>query len=464
MSPKKTLTSVVQRRAIDRILKLATSESKRSILLAAQLAEKMTPAYRKREVNWVIDQVRDETPVLQIARHVARDLNPTVRRAVIQNLILNGLLQTSATRAAFTERTGAHTPLTVLISPTMRCNLTCEGCFAAEYSPDADLSLELLQSIIDQANGIGIHIFTILGGEPFLRKDIIDFAAANPESFFQIYTNGTLLDEEKIARLAEIGNVAPMLSIEGDRETTDRRRGEGVYDLILDSMDKLSKAGVGFGYSATVTRRNFRYLTSDEFIEPLVSRGCIMGWNFLYMPIGRDPDMSLMLTPEERYEFRESVLRVRATKPLFCLDFWGDAPLVGGCIAAKWYIHITSEGWVEPCIFTHFATHNIKTSTLEEALTSPFFEEIRKRQPFNENLLMPCMLIDNPHHSREIMAKTGARPTHPGAETILEDLVPQIDEYAAEVDRVYTPVWSCMGGDPLTEYTEHRRAKEQVKA
>jgi MoaA/NifB/PqqE/SkfB family radical SAM enzyme len=462
MSSRTSLYSALQRKTIDQMLRLATSENKKSILLAAQLAEKMTPAHRKREVAWVIDQIREDKPVLQIARHVARDLNSTVRKAVIQSLILNGLLQASSTRAAFTARTGAHTPLVLLISPTMRCNLSCEGCYAAEYSPDADMSHEMLQSIIRQANDIGIYIFTILGGEPFVRKDILDLAAENPDSFFQIYTNGTMITDATIARLAQIGNVAPMLSIEGDRESTDVRRGPGVYDLIMDTMGKLGDAGVGFGYSATITRHNFRFIASSAFVDPLVEKGCIMGWNFLYMPIGRNPDMSLMLTPQERNEFREGILQIRETRPLFALDFWGDAPLVGGCIAAKWYAHINSEGWVEPCIFAHYATHNINTSTLEEALTSPYFREIQRRQPFNHNLLMPCMLIDNPQQSREIMELTGARPTHPGAETLFEELVPAIDEYAAEVDRVYTPVWSCMGGDPLTKYTEARKQRQSA--
>ena len=117
---------------------------------------------------------------------------------------------------------------------------------------------------------------------------------------------------------------------------------------------------------------------------------------------------------------------------------------MGGCIAGKWYAHVNSEGWLEPCIFMHYATHNLNACTLEEALTSAYFREIQKRQPFNDNLLMPCMLIDSPHHSREIIAATGARPTHPGAESIVARLAPAIDEYAAEVERVYAPVWSCM--------------------
>ncbi len=437
-------SAALQRRTIDQLLRLATSDKKTSIMLAAQIFEKLTPSHRKTEVNWVIDQIRRETPALQITRRIARDLAPAVRRSAIESLVLNGMLRSSATRTAFTERTGVHTPLVLLVSPTMRCNLRCEGCYAAGYSSAAEMSPELFQSIIDQANDIGIFIFTILGGEPFLRRDLLDVGAANPDSYFQVFTNGTMLTDAAVSRMAQIGNVAPVISIEGDREATDARRGEGVFDDILDTMRRLGEAGVVFGYSATVTRRNFRFLMSPAFFGDLIERGCIMGWNFLYMPVGRDPDVRLMLTAEERNEFREEILALRQAKPLASLDFWGDSVYVGGCIAGKWYAHVNSEGWLEPCIFAHFATHNLNECTLEEALTSDYFREIQRRQPFNHNLLMPCMLIDNPAQSREIVAQTGARPTHPGAESILQTLAPALDQYAAEVERVYTPVWSCM--------------------
>lgn len=444
MSSTQGLSGIVQRETIDHLLRLATSEKKSSILVAAKIVERMTPAHRKTEVGWVIDQIRRETPALQLIRRIVRGLNPAARRAAIECLVLNSMLRSSATRTAFTERTGVHTPLVLLISPTMRCNLRCEGCYAAGYSSAAEMAPELFQSIIDQANAIGIHLFTILGGEPFLRRDLLDVVAANPDSFFQVFTNGTMLTDACIARLAGLGNAAPVVSIEGDRAATDGRRGAGVFDKTMDTMARLGDAGLAFGYSATVTRRNWRFLMSPAFFDDLIARGCIMGWNFLYMPVGREPDMSLMLTPEERNEFREHVLALRKAKPLAAVDFWGDSIFTGGCIAGKWYAHVNSEGWVEPCIFAHFATHNLNESTLEEALTSDLFREIQRRQPFNENLLMPCMLIDNPRQSREIVALTGARPTHPGAESLLEQLAPAIDEYAAGVERVYAPVWACL--------------------
>ena len=137
-----------------------------------------------------------------------------------------------------------------------------------------------------------------------------------------------------------------------------------------------------------------------------------------------------MLTADERNQFRVDINRIRDTKPFFPIDFWGDAPWVNGCIAGKHYMHINSGGWVEPCIFTHFATDNIRDVSLLEAFNSDFFREIRRRQPFNHNLLMPCMWIDNPTQSREIMAATGAKPTHPGGDVMITDLQDELDQYA----------------------------------
>jgi MoaA/NifB/PqqE/SkfB family radical SAM enzyme len=439
------LYSMLQRKIINQMLDVAGSGNKKSIVRAFRLAEKITPDDHKGAVRHVRTKVEEDHPALFIARHVSQELSPKCRDRFIECLVVNTLLRGVAKRKEFmASAPGLWAPTTILMSPTMRCNLTCAGCFAAEYPPDKDLNATMLQKIVDEGNEMGVYLFTLLGGEPFIYDGLLDIAASNQQSYFQIFTNGTLIDEEVVDELAELGNVAPMLSLEGDEASTDARRGRGVYRQLMEVMDLLGDRGVVFGYSATVTRQNWRMLISDEWVDPLVAKGAVLNWNFLYMPIGRDPDTSLMLTPEERNAFREGVLRVRNTKAIFPVDFWGDAPYVKGCIAGKHYMHINSEGWVEPCIFTHFATDNIHDTSLADAFNSPYFREIRRRQPFSHNLLKPCMLIDNPDQSREIMALTGAQPTHPGAEGLFTELRADIDEYAAEVERVYAPVWSCM--------------------
>jgi MoaA/NifB/PqqE/SkfB family radical SAM enzyme len=455
MSRTDGLYTAMQRQVINQMLKLASSDDKTKIVRAFRLAEKITPDRFKGSVRFVTEKVKDDHPALSIARHVTTRLSPRCRDRFIECLIVNTLLRGSGRRTDIIDRTDMMVPITVLMSPTMRCNLTCDGCYAAEYSPDQDLDLDLLQRIVNEGNDAGVYLFTLLGGEPFLYEGLLDFARRNRDAYFQVFTNGTLLDQDMVDELAAVGNVAPMLSIEGTPEMTDRRRGPGVHRQVLEVMDRLGAAGVPFGYSVTVARRNWRILVSDDFVDPLVDKGAMLAWHFLYMPVGRDPNIALMLTPEERNEFRLAIHRLRDTKPIFAVDFWGDAPWVKGCIAGRHYMHITSEGWVEPCIFTHFATDNIRDVSLLEAFNSPFFREIRRRQPFNHNLLMPCMLIDNPQQSREIMALTGANPTHPGAESMLTELRADLDAYAAEVERVYTPVWNCvLAGDEAGKAAE----------
>jgi MoaA/NifB/PqqE/SkfB family radical SAM enzyme len=433
----------VQRRAINKMLALVAAGDKAKIVRAFKFAEMISPDEDKYRVRILRDKVENDHPALLLMRRAVNRLSPVCRDRFIETVIVNDLLRGNAKRKKLVEKTGMLAPLTILVSPTMRCNLACEGCYAAEYSPDQDLDRDLLQRVIDEANDMGVYLFTFLGGEPLLYPGILDLARANQDSFFQIFTNGTLLTDDIIKRMAQLGNVAPMLSIDGSAEFTDWRRGAGVHSKVMSAMDRLGAAGVVFGYSATVTSRNWQTLVSDEFVDPIVEKGASLSWNFLYMPIGRNPSIDLMPTPAQREQFRAGILRIRDSKPMFAVDFWGDAPWVGGCISARYYMHITSEGWVEPCIFTHFATENIKDTSLLEAFNSPFFRQIRRRQPYNDNLLMPCMWIDNPTFAREIMTETGARPTHDGADSML-DLERELDAYAAESARILDPAWACL--------------------
>ena len=457
MSRTDGLYTTVQRQVINQMLKLAASDDKTKIVKAFQLAEKITPDQHKGSVRFVAEKVKDDHPALTIAKHVTTKLSPRCRDRFIECLIVNTLLRGVAKRKELVETKGCNAPTTILMSPTMRCNLTCEGCYAAEYSPDQDLDRSLMQKIVDEGNDMGVYLFTLLGGEPFMWDELLDFARENKDAYFQVFTNGTLLDHDTIDELAKVGNIAPMLSVEGTPEMTDRRRGAGVHEQVMDVMDHLGDAGVLFGYSVTVARNNWQMLLSDEFVDPLVQKGALLGWHFLYMPVGRDPSTEMMLTPEERNEFRLGISRIRDTKAMFPVDFWGDAPYVNGCIAGKHYMHINSEGWVEPCIFTHFATDNIRDKSLLEAFNSTYFREIRKRQPFNHNLLMPCMLIDNPMMSREIVELTGAHPTHPGAESMFTQLGGALDAYSAHVNEVYDPIWSCMKSERASD-----RSKEEA--
>jgi hypothetical protein len=149
-----------------------------------------------------------------------------------------------------------------------------------------------------------------------------------------------------------------------------------------------------------------------------------------------------MPQPEQRDQLRRGVMHIRNTRPLLVADFWGDGTLTGGCLSGgRKYIHINNHGDVEPCIFCHFATDNVKEKPLLDCLTSDFFRDLRRMQPFGRNLLRPCPIIDHPGVMKRAVERNNAYATHDGAESLLTDLQPGLHEYARGVKEVLNPIW-----------------------
>ncbi|MBN2073766.1 MAG: radical SAM protein, partial [Actinobacteria bacterium] len=388
-------------------------------------------------------------------KRAASKMSPMVREKVVMNLINNAMVQGQPKRMAFAKKYGFNPPNLLVMSPSMKCNLRCYGCYAWQYSKSNDLPYDVCNRVIDEANDIGLYFFVITGGEPFYWDRFFDFLERHNDSFFQVYTNGQLIDDEVAERLAKLGNALPCISVEGFEKETEARRGKGTWKKIMDAMDALERHGVLFGFSVTATRENNELVVSDEFIDLFVSKGAFIGWYFNYIPIGREPNLDLMPTPEQRNYRRERILEIRRTKNIIVADFWNDGPLVHGCMAGgKNYLHINVNGDVEPCVFVHFAADNIKEKSLVDILTSDFFMAFKKRQPYTENHLRPCTIIDNPHVLRDIVAETGAYPTHDGAETIIGCLARPLDEYAEKYASIVDPIWE----------KEYKPAEEKEKA
>ncbi|RKY00530.1 MAG: radical SAM protein, partial [Spirochaetes bacterium] len=331
----------------------------------------------------------------------------------------------------------------MVISPSMKCNLNCYGCYAGDYSKDGELSFDEVDSIITQAKEMGTYLIFFSGGEPFFWDGIFDIFKKHSDVNFQVYTHGGLLDEKNVEKIVEAGNVLPAISMEGYEKETDARRGKGHFKKVMRAMDLLKEAGNLFAVSYTQTKENTHIITSDEYIDFLIEKGAILIWIFTYVPIGRKPNIHLMATPEQRDFMRKRLAYFRATKPILFIDFWNDGHLVDGCVAGgKKYIHINARGDAEPCVFCHFASDNIREKSLLEILKSPLFKEIQSRQPYNKNLYRPCMLIDNPEVGRDIALKHAKYFTHPGAESLFTVLAKDIDEYAKKYGQLADKAWN----------------------
>ncbi|MDR1805579.1 MAG: radical SAM protein [Clostridium sp.] len=344
------------------------------------------------------------------------------------------------------EKFGCNIPFTILFDPTSACNLHCKGCWSAEYGHKHSLSLDEMRSIISQGKALGTHNYMLTGGEPLLRSaDIFALCRENPDCSFLAYTNATLVDDDFCRNMLRVGNLALALSIEGDQNSNDARRGEGSYQKTVRAMELLHSHRCLFGVSVCYTSQNFEEVTGDDFLREMISKGAKFALYFHYMPVGKNALPELLPSPQQRktmYEWLRKTRNAKTGNPIFVLDFQNDGEYVGGCIAGgRNYFHINSAGDIEPCVFIHYSDSNIRRDSLLDALQKPLFMAYYHNQPFNDNHLRPCPMLENPQRLRELIAQTGAESTDLAAPESAELLCARCDCYAAAWEATANELW-----------------------
>ena len=371
-------------------------------------------------------------------------------------------------RRTFEEKHGFRPPCFVTISPTNICNLKCKGCYAGEVYTRHTLKYEIFDRVIsDIKKEFGAYFFVISGGEPFMYREsgktLFDILEKHNDAYFMAYTNGTLINKDVAKRLAELGNFTPAISVEGFEEETDSRRGEGTYKKIMEAMDNLREEGVPFGISVTPTRYNAELLLSDEFIDFYFNKkGAFYGWYFQYMPIGRQPSVELMVTPEQRYKMLKRIWKLVIEEKIFIADFWNSGTASDGCMAAArggGYFYIMWDGTITPCVFIPFKDKTLgniyqvyqEGKKITDAIKSPLFEKIREwqnnywiEQPKHKcgNLLAPCIIRDNSEDFYKIVKETEAQPIDEGAKEYLKFIEEgKMPEYNRKYRQLVDPLW-----------------------
>lgn len=354
----------------------------------------------------------------------------------------------------------------VLISPSKHCNLNCTGCYASSTSKTKDhLDYSVLKRIIKESHEQwGARSVAISGGEPLMYrsegKTILDLAEEFPYLYFKIYTNGTLINENIAEKMANLANISPAISIEGTRDDTDLRRGNGTYNKILSAMQHLRNYGVPFGVSITATSKNIGTLLDKSYYDFLFNELKITyGWIFEYMPIGRGVETNLMPKPSERKKLFELLDEQNKQKRFIC-DFWSTSPSAEGCIAAGrsfGYLYINWNGDVVPCVFNPYSDINIldvfkRGGTLTDAVENSYlFKEIRKWQNsygFQKgnkanNYLIPCPIRDHYKEYKQILLESKASPIDFSAKIALDDsdYYTKMISYGEEVKKELDPIW-----------------------
>lgn len=302
-------------------------------------------------------------------------------------------------------------PAFMVLSVTNRCNLSCQGCWITQTKPPAELNKDQIEEIISQCKKNGSYFFGILGGEPLLYPDLFEIFEKHPECYFQLFTNGTVLTEEIAGRMRKIGNVTPLISIEGKETVSDERRGgNDVYSKTMEGLKNCTENNLITGVATSVCKSNIDDLVSIDFVNEVIKKGVHYLWYYIYRPVGDDPHPELALDKDEILRLRKFIVETRLKVPLIIVDAYWDGEGRALCPAAMGISHhIGPAGDVEFCPPMQFGTANINDKKLNDILENPGF--IGRFRKFASSQTRGCVILEKPDELKQFLEAEEARDT-----------------------------------------------------
>lgn len=444
-----TIKETMQNFAMQQALQYIEGNPEENIPKLMALVDRLTPEdWYKSQRSAIRGAIEQKNNWYQLILRVY-ELDPGVRKAFFQNFLFNASLKGSAVQEEKKKTEGCNVPWAILLDPTSACNMHCTGCWAAEYGNRLNLSLETIDSIIRQGKELGTYMYIYTGGEPLVRKaDLIRICEMHPDCEFLAFTNATLIDEAFCQEMLRVKNFVPAISLEGFEEANDSRRGAGDYQKVKQAMALLQQHKLPFGISTCYTSQNYQDVTSEAFFDEIIHSGALFVWFFHYMPVGNAAATALLPSPAQREEVYRRIRAFRQSKAIFSMDFQNDAQYVGGCIAGgRRYLHINAKGDVEPCVFIHYSNCNIHDTSLLDALKSPLFMAYHDGQPFNDNMLQPCPMLENPEKLRAMVKRTGAASTDyespESVDHLCDKTTPYAENWKGTADRLWQGCAGC---------------------
>jgi len=307
-------------------------------------------------------------------------------------------------------RRGQVFPPFLYVSVINTCNLRCQGCWVDVAHKQQTISPDAFHRLVREAKGMGNRFFGIVGGEPFMHPHLLDMLAEHPDCYFQVFTNGHFLTPERARRMWQLGNVTPLVSVEGTETVSDERRGRGgVLNKTMAGIRNALDAGVFTGVCTSVCRTNIDDLLKPEWIDRLIEMGVLYTWFHVYRPMGPNPNPDLCLTPEQGLRVRKFVVEMRAEKPIVIVDAYHDGEGKALCPAATGISHhINPWGGIEPCPIVQFSTESIHPdgrSLRSKFLRSAFLADFRK---LAADTTRGCIVLERPDLLKKLVEAHGA--------------------------------------------------------
>jgi MoaA/NifB/PqqE/SkfB family radical SAM enzyme len=307
-------------------------------------------------------------------------------------------------------RDGQFFPPYLYISIINSCNLRCQGCWVDVGHKQQKIEVDALNRMIDTAKKQGNSFFGLLGGEPFMHKELFDVLEAHPDAYFQVFTNGHFIDDTVAKRLRKCGNVTPLISVEGSEIISDERRGRaGVLSETMQGLQHCLNNKVMTGVCTSLCQSNFDDLLTETWVDRLIEMGVMYTWFHIFRPVGPEPSVELALTPQQQRQARQFVVDMRCKKPIIFIDAYYDADGMALCPAATGFTHhINPWGDIEPCPIIQFATESIHDERpLDQVFNeSEFLSDFRKTAASSTR---GCIALERPDLIDELIQRHDAK-------------------------------------------------------
>jgi MoaA/NifB/PqqE/SkfB family radical SAM enzyme len=305
-------------------------------------------------------------------------------------------------------------PPFLYISIINSCNLRCQGCWVDVAAKQEIIDLEAMNQLLREAKEMGNAFFGIVGGEPFMHPQLFDILAAHPDCYFQVFTNGHFITDEKARRLRELGNVTPLISVEGNEVVSDVRRGRpGVLSKTMAGVHNCLKHRVFTGVCTSLCRSNIDDLLTEAWLDRLIAMGVMYTWFHVYRPMGPDANPNLCLTPAQQMRARRFVVEMRARKPIVIIDAYYDGEGQALCPAATGISHhINPWGDIEPCPIVQFTKESIHATAADDRplrdkfLDSAFLRDFRE---LARSSTRGCIVLERPDLLKRLVEQHAAR-------------------------------------------------------
>jgi MoaA/NifB/PqqE/SkfB family radical SAM enzyme len=321
---------------------------------------------------------------------------------------------------------GEFFPPFLYVSVINSCNLRCQGCWVDVAAKMEAMEPDAFHKLVREAKQMGNVFFGIVGGEPFMHPRLFDLLEPHPECYFQIFTNGHFVTAERARRMWRLGNVTPLISVEGSEIVSDERRGRAnVLSKTMQGIRNALDAGVFTGVCTSLCRTNIDDLLREEWIDALIEMGVMYTWFHVYRPMGPKPNPDLCLTPEQSLRARNFVVEMRAKKPIVIVDAYHDGEGKALCPAATGISHhINPWGDIEPCPIVQFSKESIHAketdsrSLKEKFFGSAFLADFRK---LAAETTRGCIVLERPDLLKKLVEAHGAQDVT-ARQTALEEL------------------------------------------